>query len=108
MGMGGGYPGMGMMGGSGMIVPMPHAGGVPGVPLGPSPAAADGSLQPFDSSQMKRGRLGHYGYLEGRGESSYAAMWPSQDDAMSRTCGSPRWSPSRRHVAHVQWSTARQ
>jgi hypothetical protein len=24
-------------------------------------------LKPFDSTQMKRGRMGHYGYLEGRG-----------------------------------------
>lgn len=30
---------------------------------------AQGSeLKPFDSTQMKRGRMGHYGYLEGRGE----------------------------------------
>jgi hypothetical protein len=25
-------------------------------------------LKPFDSAQMKQGRMGHYGYLEGRGE----------------------------------------
>ncbi|OCF78948.1 hypothetical protein I204_00892 [Kwoniella mangroviensis CBS 8886] len=26
----------------------------------------DGGLKPFDSSKMKQGRMGHYGYLEGR------------------------------------------
>lgn len=25
-------------------------------------------LKPFDSGEMKKGRLGHYGYLDGRGE----------------------------------------
>jgi hypothetical protein len=30
--------------------------------------AQGNELKPFDSSQMKRGRMGHYGYLEGRGE----------------------------------------
>jgi hypothetical protein len=30
--------------------------------------AQSNELKPFDSSQMKRGRMGHYGYLEGRGK----------------------------------------
>jgi len=30
--------------------------------------AQGNELKPFDSSQMKRGRMGHYGYLEGRGK----------------------------------------
>lgn len=25
-------------------------------------------LKPFDSGKMKAGRMGHYGYLEGRGQ----------------------------------------
>lgn len=33
-----------------------------------SAATEDKNLKPFDSSKMKQGRLGHYGYLEGRGE----------------------------------------
>ena len=62
-GMGGaqyGHPMMGMMGQN----PMMAAGGMatPGVQAG------EGGLKPFDSTQMKRGRMGHYGYLEGRGE----------------------------------------
>jgi hypothetical protein len=28
-------------------------------------------LQPYDSTKMKQGRMGHYGYLEGRGECSF-------------------------------------
>lgn len=27
----------------------------------------DGGLMPYDSGKMKQGRMGHYGYLEGRG-----------------------------------------
>lgn len=59
--MGGmGYnPMMGMMGGAQNM--MPAAGG-------PQPAGLGGDeLKLFDSTQMKRGRNGHYGYLEGRG-----------------------------------------
>lgn len=53
--------------------------GYPGLPMSfnpmamgtPSPAqfhpSQEGELKAFDSSQMKRGRNGHYGYLEGRG-----------------------------------------
>ena len=83
MGGQGGFPGMnmnmgnpyGMMGG--MQQPMPHAGGAPGAApaAGAGAMGADGSLLPFDSSQMKRGRMGHYGYLEGRGE--YCMIRPS-------------------------------
>jgi len=62
-GMGGGMGGGGMGGGemaSGMM-PQPGTGG----------GAGDaGSLQPFDSSKLKQGRMGHYGYLEGRGRVS--------------------------------------
>jgi len=61
--MGGGMGGGGMGGGemaSGMM-PQPGTGG----------GAGDaGSLQPFDSSKLKQGRMGHYGYLEGRGRVS--------------------------------------
>ncbi|ORX40827.1 hypothetical protein BD324DRAFT_647733 [Kockovaella imperatae] len=71
MGMGGPFdPRMSMIGQypmmSGMGGPMPHAGGTPGVGPGSGAMNSDGSLKPFDSSQMKRGRMGHYGYLEGR------------------------------------------
>ena len=82
----GGMPmmGMGPMGGMGMNPYMMAHGqgqGQFGAGPGPSPAqspggAAPGSaytdpqgneLKPFDSTQMKRGRMGHYGYLDGRG-----------------------------------------
>lgn len=57
MGLGGYNPMMGgmMMGG------MPAAGGPQGI--GP-----EGDVKAFDPGQLKRGRNGHYGYLEGRGE----------------------------------------
>nr|XP_019007825.1 uncharacterized protein I206_07459 [Kwoniella pini CBS 10737]OCF46606.1 hypothetical protein I206_07459 [Kwoniella pini CBS 10737] len=29
-------------------------------------SATEGAMRPFDSAKMKQGRLGHYGYLEGR------------------------------------------
>lgn len=38
--------------------------------MGPSPASAPArneAIKPFDAGKMKAGRLGHYGYLEGRG-----------------------------------------
>lgn len=65
MGQGGGYPGMHnngyMMGRDPSVI---------GAMPAPSQCAAteDKNLKPFDSSKMKQGRLGHYGYLEGRGE----------------------------------------
>lgn len=74
MGMGGmgGMPGMGVGGGMGMN---PYAMGQGQGPFGPAQSpgstptdAAGNELKPFDSSQMKRGRMGHYGYLDGRGE----------------------------------------
>lgn len=34
-------------------------------------AGQDGGLKPYDSSKMKQGRMGHYGYLEGRGRSHF-------------------------------------
>lgn len=65
MGQGAGYPGMHnnpyMMGRDPSVIESMPA---------PSQSAAteDKNLKPFDSSKMKQGRLGHYGYLEGRGE----------------------------------------
>ncbi|WVF67753.1 hypothetical protein IAT40_002512 [Kwoniella sp. CBS 6097] len=38
-----------------------EAGSIPGQSQG-----AVGAMKPFDSSKMKQGRMGHYGYLEGR------------------------------------------
>lgn len=55
-------PMMGMMGQSQMMQGAPAAG-----PMG-TPGAGGEELKMFDSTQMKRGRNGHYGYLEGRGE----------------------------------------
>jgi len=49
-----------MMGGM-MMGGMPAAGGPQGI--GP-----EGDVKAFDPGQLKRGRNGHYGYLEGRGE----------------------------------------
>ncbi|KAK8850648.1 hypothetical protein IAR55_004567 [Kwoniella newhampshirensis] len=67
----GGYPGMQggpfnpyMMMGSQQQQSM-MAGGSPG--LGQMNPAADLGVKPFDSSKMKQGRMGHYGYSEGRG-----------------------------------------
>ena len=57
--MTGAYDGAGMMYPSGM-----------GAGSGTGVGAGDvGGLQPYDSSKMKQGRMGHYGYLEGRGKS---------------------------------------
>ncbi|CAD6567977.1 MAG: hypothetical protein TREMPRED_004145 [Tremellales sp. Tagirdzhanova-0007] len=53
--MGGGMYGMRGMGGMGMGG-MAHSGR----------GGMVGGLQPYDSSKMKQGRMGHYGYLEGR------------------------------------------
>ena len=69
--MGGGFPGMG---GAGPYNPMmsmmggqnPMMSGMAGGQTG-SGIGADGQLKPFDAGEMKRGRMGHYGYLEGRG-----------------------------------------
>lgn len=45
----------------------PHLMSQPGM-MGNFPGAGQmDSQKPFDSTQMKRGRMGHYGYLEGRG-----------------------------------------
>ena len=80
MGMGG----MGQMGQMGMnpymmqqqqhqqqMMPNQHQGGHGVASMGGSSVQVDAQgneLKPFDSTQMKRGRMGHYGYLEGRGE----------------------------------------
>lgn len=56
-----------MMGVPGMMAGHPYAamyGQMPGAATQPSADA----LKPFDASKMKASRLGHYGYLEGRGE----------------------------------------
>jgi len=59
-GMGQGYP----------VMPMPMGfNQMMGTPSSATPyLPQEGELKAFDSSQMKRGRNGHYGYLEGRGE----------------------------------------
>jgi hypothetical protein len=36
--------------------------------VGNEGGGGEGGLLPFDSSKMKAGRMGHYGYLAGRGE----------------------------------------
>ncbi|WVQ95319.1 hypothetical protein IAU59_002414 [Kwoniella sp. CBS 9459] len=65
----------GMMGGSQGYNPYMIAGGSPAPSMmtggGAASASAqsqgtEGGLKPFDSSKMKQGRMGHYGYLEGR------------------------------------------
>lgn len=76
--------GGGMMGGQGVGYPgmqNPYMMGkdpsVMGSMPAPSQSAAgteDRNLRPFDSSKMKQGRLGHYGYLEGRGECAFFEM----------------------------------
>lgn len=63
-GQGAGYPGMQnpyMMGRDPSVM-----GSMPA--LSQSSGTEDKNLRPFDSTKMKQGRLGHYGYLEGRGE----------------------------------------
>ncbi|WRT70806.1 uncharacterized protein IL334_007805 [Kwoniella shivajii] len=50
---------------------------------------ADGGLRPYDSSMMKQGRMGHYGYLEGR---ELAGPPPNQAPA--------GWSPAA-HQNHI-------
>jgi hypothetical protein len=86
MGMGG-MGGMGQMGGMGMnpymmqhqqqqhqqMMPNQFQGqggqGAASMSVGTGQLDAQGNeLKPFDSSQLKRGRMGHYGYLEGRGK----------------------------------------
>lgn len=63
-GQGAGYPGM----------QNPYMMGRDPSVMGSMPAPSqssgteDKNLRPFDSTKMKQGRLGHYGYLEGRGE----------------------------------------
>lgn len=69
MGQQGGFPGMGPMNAMmGMMGPgqMMSMNGMPGG--GPMAQASQDGMKPYDSTQMKRGRNGHYGYLEGRGE----------------------------------------
>jgi len=89
MGMGG-MGGMGQMGQTGQMgmnpymmqqqqqqqqqqqmMPNQFQGGQGAASMGGSSAQVDAQgneLKPFDSTQMKRGRMGHYGYLEGRGK----------------------------------------
>ena len=74
--MGGGGMNMGM-GGMGMGNPYMQQQQGPGLSPGSVGGAGSASaftdqqgneLKPFDSGEMKKGRLGHYGYLDGRGE----------------------------------------
>lgn len=83
--MGGGGPGMGGMPGMGMGIAggmgmnpyqmaqsqgqFGHAQHVGSTAGSPQTDSMGNELKPFDSSQMKRGRMGHYGYLDGRGKS---------------------------------------
>lgn len=62
------WPGApGAPGGGGAMSP----GMTPQAPAGPTPTAASGDTrQAYDPSKSKSSWLGHYGYLEGRGESS--------------------------------------
>jgi hypothetical protein len=84
----GGNMGMGGMGGMGQMgmnpymmqqqqqqqqqmMPNQFQGGQGAASMGGSVTQLDAQgneLKPFDSTQMKRGRMGHYGYLEGRGK----------------------------------------
>ncbi|KAK6906295.1 hypothetical protein I203_100280 [Kwoniella mangroviensis CBS 8507] len=70
----------------------------------------DGGLKPFDSSKMKQGRMGHYGYLEGRELAGPpvgflpAGVQPEQYHSSSPSAhGQGQISPSHRAA-----STARQ
>ncbi|OCF38929.1 hypothetical protein I317_07266 [Kwoniella heveanensis CBS 569] len=65
--------GGGMMGGNQGYNPYMMAGGSPAQStMAGGAASASGqsqgelAMKPFDSSKMKQGRMGHYGYLEGR------------------------------------------
>lgn len=73
------YMGMGMMGmgmGQGQGLPYgEHAqaagSGEQPAPTAPGPATAqETDWRTFDAGKMKAGRMGHYGYLEGRGVSA--------------------------------------
>lgn len=66
MGQGAGYPGMHN---NGYMVGREQPSVIGSIPAPSQSAATENkNLKPFDSSKMKQGRLGHYGYLEGRGE----------------------------------------
>nr|XP_019050790.1 hypothetical protein I302_01233 [Kwoniella bestiolae CBS 10118]OCF29720.1 hypothetical protein I302_01233 [Kwoniella bestiolae CBS 10118] len=68
--MPGGYNPYMMMGGgsqAGSTMNGPTAGGsAAGTISARGGAPSEGGMQAFDSSKMKQGRMGHYGYLEGR------------------------------------------
>ena len=59
----GGYPGMGQPQTNPWMLP---GAGMPGQ-AGVGQFGND-TMKAYDSTQMKRGRNGHYGYLEGRGK----------------------------------------
>ena len=85
-GGGGGFPGMNPMAAYGnpmagqqQQMPMQMQGGQMSMMQQPASGGGDSisdqsELKPFDSTQMKRGRMGHYGYLEGRGESQSRSL----------------------------------
>ena len=56
---------------------MPQHGMQSGV-MQPVPFQQEDPMKAFDSSKMKQGRMGHYGYLEGRGE------WEGNSGALTR------------------------
>jgi hypothetical protein len=73
-GMMGGYP-FGAMG-QGQQMPGAMTGGYP-------VAGGEGSFKTFDPTMMKQGRLGHYGYLEGRGR------WQTRVELIAELAGPP-------------------
>ena len=91
--MNGAYNGAGMMNSNGM-----GAGGEVGAGAG-----VVAGLQPFDPSKMKQSRMGHYGYLEGRGRFRSLSLSPRKITLTSlfRTCWSAARSPSGRDATRV-------
>ena len=84
-------PGMGM---SGQSVAPPASSGTSG-------GGGGVSVKPYDASLLKAGRMGHYGYLQGRGVSypllsSWCAVLVMV--LMNRIGRTSTWDPSRRCV----------
>lgn len=91
MGMDGQNPMMAAGGGaSGMTSPDGMVGGV----------GLEGGLQPFDSSKLKQGRMGRYGYLEGRGECA-RSLYCLPLIRFGRARWSTHWPSPSRNAASV-------
>lgn len=73
----------GMMGVPGMMAGHPYAAMYRQMPGAAMQQPAADALKPFDASKMKASRLGHYGYLEGRGE------WVGLAELSSELAGPP-------------------